>query len=203
MIRINLIPKKVSKKKMGLMQHVAFAGLAFLLAAGGIGYSWMSLNTKLSNINRQVAEAKAEKEKLKNVNQERQKYEKSIKKLKSQLDIIVQIKAGRFLPIRLFDELTKVLDAKTPIWLTKYTYGGGKGKKGAVIKMDGFSLSNPDLAAFVTKLEKTPYFQKLNLIVSQKSTKGKKKEEQRPYYKFSLTASPQMKDDPVAKKVTE
>ncbi len=179
MIRINLIPKKVSKKKMGLMQHIAFAGMAFLLVAGGIGYSWMSLNTKLSNVNRQVAEAKAEKEKLKNVNQERKKYEKSIKRLKSQLDIIKQIKTGRFLPIRLFDELTKVLDAKTPIWLTKYTYSEGKGKKGTVIKMDGYSLSNPDLAAFVTKLEATPFFRDLNLLVSQKDKKGKKKEEGR------------------------
>ena len=45
MIRINLIPKKVSKKKMGLMQHIAVAGLAVLVVVGGIGYSWMSLST--------------------------------------------------------------------------------------------------------------------------------------------------------------
>ena len=203
MIRINLIPKKVSKKKMGLMQHAALAGLAFLLVAGGIGYSWMSLNTKISTLNRQVAEATAEKEKLKNVNQERTKYEKSIARLKSQLDIIVQIKAGRFVPIRLFDELTKVLDSQTPIWLDKFTYSAG-GAKGGGINMSGFSLTNPHLAAFVTKMEKTPFFQDLNLIVSQKSRSvGTKDEPGREYYKFSLTASPQMKGDPVAKKVTE
>jgi type IV pilus assembly protein PilN len=203
MIRINLIPKKVSKKKMGLMQHIALAGLAFLLVAGGIGYSWMSLNTKISTLNRQVAEAKAEKEKLKNVNAERTKYEKSITKLKGQLDIIVQIKAGRFVPIRLFDELTKVLDAQTPIWLSRFSYNAGGGKSGG-IKMDGYSLSNPDLAAFVTKMEKTPFYKSLNLIISQKSkSKGTKEEAGREFYKFSLTASPQMEDDPVAKKVTE
>jgi type IV pilus assembly protein PilN len=200
MIRINLIPKKVSKKKMGLMQHIAVAGLAFLVVAGGIGYSWMSLNTKLSTLNRQVAEAEAEKEKLKNVNQERTRYEKSIKRLKSQLDIIKKIKAGRFLPIRLFDEITKVLDAKTPIWLAKFTFAAGKGK-GPAIRMDGFSLSNPDLAAFVTKTEKTPFYEQLNLIVSQKIKA--KKEDGREYYKFSLTAQPQVKDNPVAKKVAE
>lgn len=203
MIRINLIPKKVSKKKMGLMQHVAFAGLAFLLVVGGIGYSWMSLNTKISNLNRKVADAQAEKEKLKNVNAERNKYEKSISKLKSQLDIIVQIKAGRFIPIRLFDELTKVLDAQTPIWLSKFSYSTGGGKASG-IRMDGYSLSNPDLAAFVTKIENTPFFKSLNLIVSQKSkSKGTKEEEGREFYQFSLTASPQIKDDPVTKKVTE
>ena len=206
MIRINLIPKKVSKKKMGLMQHVAFAGIAFLLVAGGIGYAWMSLNSKLSTLNRQVAEAKAEKEKLKNVNKERNKFEKSITRLKSQIDIIDQIKAGRFVPIRLFDELTKVLDSQTPIWLDKFSYSAKRGKKGkgSGIGMSGFSLTNPHLAAFVTKMEKTPFFQDLNLIVSQKSrSAGTKDEAGREYYKFSLTASPQMKGDPVAKKVTE
>ena len=201
MIRINLIPKKVSKKKMGLMQHIAVAGLACLVVAGGIGYSWVSLNTKLSTLNFQVAEAEAEKEKLKNVNQERTKYEKSIKRLKSQLDIIKKIKAGRFLPIRLFDEITKVLDAKTPIWLSKFTFKAGKAK-GAGVKIDGFSLSNPDLASFVTKTEETPFYEQLNLIVSQK-IKSKKKDDAREYYKFSITAQPQVKDDPVAKKVTE
>jgi type IV pilus assembly protein PilN len=200
MIRINLIPKKVSKKKMGLMQHVAFAGLAFLLVAGGIGYFWMSLNTKLNTLNRQVTEAREEKEKLKNVNRERKKYEKSISKLKNQLDIIAKIKAGRFIPIRLFDELTKVLsakDPKVPIWLSKFDYGKGKG---AQVKMDGYSLSNPDLAAFVTKMEKTPFYKNLNLIFSQKSSK---KKEEREYYRFSLTANPQTTNDPVVKKVTE
>ena len=41
--------------------------------------------------------------------------------LKSKLDIITTIKAQRYLPIRLFDELTAVLDKDTPVWLTKFS----------------------------------------------------------------------------------
>ena len=192
MIRINLIPKKVSKKKMGLVQHLIFAGVAFLLVAGGIGYVWMGLNAKLTKARREVAVARQEKEKLKDVHNQKTKYETNINSLKSQLDVIAKIKEARFLPVRLLDDLTNVLDKKTPVWLESFNIG-----KANAVKMDGYSLSNPDLAAFVTKMEKTPFYKDVDLLYSEK-----KKQQDREIYRFSITANSQTTDDPVPSKAT-
>jgi type IV pilus assembly protein PilN len=184
MIRINLLPKKVSKKKMGLLQHLIFTAALFAVLLIGIGYFWVSLNGKVSDLRRQVTVAAAEKERLKDVNTQKNTYEKNIAKLKNKLDIITQIQEARFLPIRLFDEMTLVLDRDTPVWLNKLAMEKDR------ISIEGYSLSNPDLANFVTKLENTPFYKNVDLIYSEKVVKDK-----REIFQFSLEAMPQTEDD--------
>jgi type IV pilus assembly protein PilN len=186
MIRINLLPKKVSRKKIGLMQHLVLTGAALLLLLVGMGYYWMSLNARVTGLKRQVAAAEAEKQKLKDVNSQKAAYEQNIAKLKGKLDIIGQIKEARFMPVRLFDQLTLVLNRNTPVWLTSYSYSGDK------IVMEGYSLSNPDLAAFVTKMEKTPFYRNVELLFSEKTVI-----DEREVYRFSLNALTQTEDAPV------
>lgn len=192
MIRINLLPKKVSKKKLGVMQHLAAAGAVYLLTLVAIGYFWMSLNGTIEDLRRKVNIAQAEKESLKDVNRQKKNYETNIAKLRNKLDIITKIKEKRFVPIRLFDELTKVLDRSMPVWLTKYSYDKD------VVKMEGYSLSNPDLAAFVTKMEKTPFYEEVDLLFSEKV-----KKDERQIFHFSITAKAQTKDDSAPEKATE
>jgi type IV pilus assembly protein PilN len=192
MIRVNLLPKKVSKKKMGMVQHLVFTAVALALVAVGIGYFWVSLNGKIAELKKQVRVTKAEVEKLKDVNNEKNRYEASIAKLKSKLDIITTIKAQRYLPIRLFDELTAVLDKDTPVWLTKFSINGG------AVQMEGYSLSNKDLARFVTKLEKTPFFEQVDLLYSEKT-----KKDDREIFRFSINARAQTEDDVVAQAAAE
>jgi type IV pilus assembly protein PilN len=185
MIRINLLPKKVSKKKAGLMQHLVLTGAVFLFLVVGMGYYWMSLNARVAKLKGQVIAAEAEKQKLKDVNNQKAAYEQNIAKLKGKLDIIGQIKEARFMPIRLFDQLTLVLNRNTPVWLTSYSYSDNK------IVMEGYSLSNPDLAAFVTKMEKTPFYRDVELLFSEKTMK-----DEREVYRFSLNAQAQTEDAP-------
>jgi type IV pilus assembly protein PilN len=192
MIRVNLLPKKVSKRKMGMVQHLVFTAVALAVAVVCIGYFWVSLNGKIAELKKQVRVTKAEVEKLKDVNSEKNKYEASIAKLKSKLDIITTIKAQRYLPVRLFDELTAVLDRDTPVWLTKFSINSG------AIQMEGYSLSNKDLARFVTKLEKTPFFEKVDLLYSDKT-----KKDDREIFRFSINARAQTKGDVVAQTAAE
>lgn len=182
MIRINLIPKKVTKKKMGLVQNIAIAGGVYLLVFAVLGYLMVSLNGKISGLRTQLVEAQAEKERLKNVEVEKRKYEENIAKLKSQLDVIAQIKNNRLLPVRILDELTKVHNKDTPVWLTKYRYDG------KTVTMAGNSLSNPKLADYVTRLDETPFYRAVDLKFSEKKKQGT---ENRVLYNFSLTTKPQ------------
>jgi type IV pilus assembly protein PilN len=183
MIRINLLPKKGSRKKMGLVQHLVLTGMVFLVTIAALGYFTVSLNGKITDLKGQVADARAEREELKDVNKEKNKYEQNIASLKNQLDIITKIKARRFLPVRLFDELTKVLNKDLPVWLTKFSIADEK------IQVEGFSLSNRDLANFVTRLEKTPFFRSVDLLYSEKVNK-----DDREIYQFSLNALTETED---------
>ncbi len=180
MIRINLLPKKVSKKKAGLLQHLIVTGAALALVLVVIGYFWVNLNGRISDLRRQISVAEAEKEKLKDVNSQKKAYEENIAKLKNKLDIITQVKEGRYLPIRIFDDVTTVLDRDTPVWLTSFSYQGQQ------LTMDGFSLSNPHLASFVTELENTAFFQDVDLLFSEKVAK-----EDREIFRFQINAVPQ------------
>jgi hypothetical protein len=47
MIRINLLGKKVSKKKAGAIQHLAIGAAAVLLLLFGLGWVWVNQNGKL------------------------------------------------------------------------------------------------------------------------------------------------------------
>lgn len=188
MIRINLLPRKVSKKKKGLLQSLVLTVAALVLVLVGIGYFWAHLNGQIKDLKIQISKAQQEKEKLKDVNTQKAAYESNIAKLKDKLDIITQIQERRYMPIRLFDELTKVLDRDTPVWLLQFFFDDER------ITMDGYSLSNPDLAAFVTKLEKTPFYKNVELLYSTKE-----KKEDREIFRFSLTAVPQAEDDPASR----
>jgi len=192
MIRVNLLPKKVSKKKMGLVQHLVSTAVVLAVVLVGIGYLWVSLNGKIAELRKQVRVTKAEVEKLKDVENEKNRYEASIAKLKSKLDIISTIKAKRYLPVRLLDELTVVLDKDTPVWLTKFSINNGS------IQMEGYSLSNKDLARFVTKLEKTPFYKSVDLLYSDKTKKN-----DREIFRFSINARAQTEDDVVAQAAVE
>jgi Tfp pilus assembly protein PilN len=64
--------------------------------------------------------------------------------------------------------------------------------------MEGYSLSNKDLARFVTKLEKTPFFEKVDLLYSDKT-----KKDDREIFRFSINARAQTKGDVVAQSAAE
>ena len=78
------------------------------------------------------------------------------------------------------DGKDSVLDSQTPVWLVNFTYNSSG------ITMDGYSLTNPDLADFVKRLEKSPFYQEVDLAYSNKEKKG-----EREIFRFSLRAKPE------------
>lgn len=184
MIKINLLPRKVTRKKMTVIRHLVLGGVLILAVTAMIGYFWMLQSNKIDSLNSQVAQARSEKDSLKNVNQQKEQHEKDIEDLKHRIDVISQIEKGRTIPIHLMDEITKVLDDSLPIWLTSLNFTGQN------IMLDGYSFTNPDIANMVKQLEASPYLQNVDLIVSQKATiQG------REIFKFSISAGLEMPEE--------
>ncbi|HEY6001100.1 MAG TPA: PilN domain-containing protein [bacterium] len=163
MIRINLLARKVSKKKAGAIQHLAIGGAVLLLLVAALAWVWFDQAGKLAKLKSDIAAQEAEKVRLKNVNEEKAKFEKEKTELERKLAIITKLQKERVVPVHLLDELTKIIDIATPIWITNYAYTP------AGVTMDGYSLSHEALRPLVDGLEKSPYYKGVELLFSERT----------------------------------
>jgi type IV pilus assembly protein PilN len=163
MIRINLLAKKTSKKKAGAIQHLGIGVAAIVLLLVGLGWVWVDQNGKLATLQSRITRQQAEKERLKNVNEEKSRFEKEKAELERKLAIITRLQKERIVPVHLLDELTRVIDNAAPIWLTSYSFTPGG------ISFDGYSLSHEALRPLVESLEKSPYYKDVELLYSERN----------------------------------
>ena len=163
MIRINLLAKKVSKKKAGAIQHLAIGAGALVLLSAALAWVWIDQGGKLARLRSQIAAQEAEKLRLKNVNEEKASFEKEKGELERKLAIITKLQKERIVPVHLLDELTRVIDAATPIWITNYAFTPNG------VSFDGYSLSHEALRPMVDNLEKSPYYKDCELLFSERS----------------------------------
>ena len=183
MIKINLLAKKVSKKKVGAIQHLVVGAAALVILLVGLGWVWVDQSGKLAVLHAQIAKQTAEKDRLKNVNEEKTRFEADKAEIERKLAIITSLQKERIVPVHLLDELTKVLDATTPIWITSYAYTPGS------VSFDGYSLSNEALRPMVDNLEKSPYYKDVELLYSERSEL-----QGREIFRFSIKAGVQEPD---------
>jgi type IV pilus assembly protein PilN len=183
MIRINLLARKVSKKKAGAIQHLAIGAGALLLLAAALAWVWFDQAGRLARLKTQIAAQEAEKVRLKNVNEEKARFEKEKAELERKLAIITKLQKERIVPVHLLDELTRAIDVGTPIWLTSYAYTP------AGVTLDGYSLSHEALRPLVDSLEKSPFYRSVELIFSERSELGG-----REVFRFSIKAGVQQPD---------
>ena len=183
MIRVNLLAKKASKKKAGAIQHLVIGVGAMVILAVGLGWVWVDQSGKLATLRLQIAKQEAEKVRLKNVNEEKGRFEKEKGELERKLAIITKLQKERIVPVHLLDELTRVLDASTPVWITNYAYTSGG------ISLDGYSLSNEALRPMVDNLEKSAYYKNVELLFSERSELHG-----RQVFRFSIKAGVEQPD---------
>jgi len=183
MIRINLLAKKSSKKKAFAIQHLAIGAAAIVILAVGLGWIWVDQSGKLASLRTQIAKQEAEKERLKNVNEEKVRFEKEKGELERKLAIITKLQRERIVPVHLLDELTRVLDPSTPVWITNYAYTPGG------VSLDGYSLSHEALRPMVDNLEKSPYYKGVELLYSERAEL-----QGREVFRFSIKAGVEQPD---------
>jgi len=178
MIRINLLAKKTSKKTVGALQHLGFGIAAIVLLLVALAWVWINQNGKLASLQARIGTQQAEKLRLKNVNEEKARFEKEKAELERKLSIITKLQRERIVPVRLLDELTRAIDTTTPIWLTAYSYTASG------VSLDGFSLSHEALRPLVESLEKSPYYRNVELLFSERNDL-----QGREVFRFSIKAN--------------
>ena len=183
MIRVNLLAKKASKKKAGAIQHLMIGAAAVVLLALGLGWVWVDQSGTLATLRTQIAKQEAETVRLKNVNEEKVRFEKEKGELERKLAIITRLQRERIVPVHLLDEITRVMDAGTPVWITNYAFTPGG------VALDGYSLSNEALRPLVDNLEKSAYYKDVDLLFSERSDL-----QGRQVFRFSIKAGVEQPD---------
>jgi len=160
MIKINLLPFRVARKKENIRKQISIFLLAVLFTVAALSWYTQFINKQIVSI----------KEKTKQINYQVAKYKekvdrvvqikKDLKILKAKLLIISSLKKQKNKQLMLFDGMTDLI-IPTRMWLESFKTD----KNSVTIK--GIAFDNPTIADFMEKLEKSSLFSTVDLKTAQ------------------------------------
>ncbi len=176
MIRINLLPVRVSRKKAaGKQQVVLFA----VLVVGGYVGNFLWAQTRAADLKTRqakVAKTRDEIAQLDRIIGEVKNIKDQQAALREKLDILAELKAGRTGPVRVMDALATLTPKR--LWITKVD------EKGGAATITGQAVTIDDVSAFMSALKGNPHFGTIELAKTAATTAGKLE-----IVDFSLTAA--------------
>ena len=158
MIKINLLPKE-ARKRVGLGEQIFIIVLVLILNFVGIGFYWSYLNGVIEQKQADIARTQQRLDELKKVIDEINKFEAQRQALEQKLKVIEKLEKEQRLPVRLLDEVYITLE--DDLWLNSFT------QRGEDLSVKGSALSHPILSNYMRKLDDSPYFDQVRLIVAQ------------------------------------
>ncbi len=176
MIRINLLPVRVSKKKtVGKQQLLLFA---LVIVLGFIGnFLWAS--SRASELRAREAKVKSLKDEIAQLDRiigEVKNIKDQQAALREKLDILAQLKANRSGPVRVLDALASLMPKR--LWLTKME------EKAGAVTYTGAASTIDDVSEFMSALKQNPYFGTVEL---ERTTA--KVERGMDFVEFTMTAA--------------
>jgi type IV pilus assembly protein PilN len=155
MVRINLLPVRVSKKKEAGKQQLAI--FAAVLVAGLLA-NWAWAASRASDLKAREAKLARTRDdiaQLERIIGEVKNIKDAQQELQKKLDVLDKLKQGRTGPVRMLDELATVTPRQ--LWLTKLE------EKAGHVTFAGTAVSIDDVSEFMTRLKQSRYFTKVEL----------------------------------------
>jgi type IV pilus assembly protein PilN len=155
MVRINLLPVRVSKKKeAGRQQLVLFVLVAVVGIIGN--YFWNdSRASELAGREKKLAATKAEIAQLDRIIGEVKNIKDQQQQLRDKLGVLGQLKAGRAGPVKMLDELASLVPKR--LWLAKLE------EKGGTVTFAGSAATIDDVSEFMSALKGSRHFRNVEL----------------------------------------
>jgi type IV pilus assembly protein PilN len=164
MIRINLLPVRVSKKKeAGRQQLVLFALVVVLVIVGNAWWS-KSRGDDLTAREQKLRRTRDEIAQLERIIGEVKNIKAQQAALKEKIDVLEQLKAGRSGPVKLLDQLAQVVPPRLEIRKME--------EKGGQVTFEGSGGTIDDVSAFMSALKGTPYFTNVELKKTTAAARG-------------------------------
>ena len=168
MIRINLLPFRAARKTENIRRQVTLFALSVILVIISIAYMHIKLQAKIEMLSDNVDRTQKELEAKQLLAKEVDRIEKELEILKKKKQILVKLDRNRKAPVNLLDSMTQMV-IQDRMWFESLE------KKKANIKIIGYVLDNKTAADFMTRVEQSGKYGKVNLkLLKQKKQKKKK-----------------------------
>lgn len=165
MIRINLLPVRLAKKKESIRQQASVAGMSIVLLFIVLGVFYFSITKRIAELNasisveeKNIAQFDKEIGELKNVESEK-------KAILEKLNIVKQLEIDKRRHLKIFSDITAAMPEK--LWIDSLK------DSGQTVTLIGFAGADDIVADFMRQLEKTLVSWKVELEVINQVEKEK------------------------------
>jgi type IV pilus assembly protein PilN len=165
MIRINLLPVRVSKKKVAGKQQLVFFALAVVLVL--ICNFWWSRSraTDVATREERVKRTRTEIAQLEKIIGEVKDIKAQQAAVKDKLAVLEKLKAGRQGPVKMLDELATLIPKR--VWLRRLD------EKADAVILEGSAGTIEDVSTFLGALKHAQYFSAPELKKTTAKREGK------------------------------
>jgi type IV pilus assembly protein PilN len=154
-IRINLLPVRVSRKKIAGKNQLIFFGLALILALIGNFFWSASREGEMARREAQLKRTRDDIVQLERIIGEVKDIKAEQAALKEKLAILDKLKAARSGPVRMLDELATITPKKLELKKLE--------EKSGAVTFEGSAASIDDVSAFMSALRGSRYFSNVEL----------------------------------------
>lgn len=155
MIKINLLPYRVERKKELIIQQCIIGIVPLVLAVIIVSIFWISLSSDITATENDIQKVKQEIEQSKIKLKEIDDFKKNKEILTKKMDVINKLQKGKNGPVHVIDELTTSLPGS--LWLTAVK------QKGMGLEITGKALDNVAISNYMINLGKSAFFQSVDL----------------------------------------
>lgn len=160
MIRINLLPFRLARKRENIRRQISIFLLLVVLTAVGLYAFTLYMTNQIVAVQEKTKQVETQIAKYKERATRVSKIKKDLKILKDKLKVVASLKKQRDKQLILFDSMTQLI-VPTRMWIESLKTNPNT----VVIK--GIAFDNHTIADFMKKLEASPLFNKVDLKTAQ------------------------------------
>jgi type IV pilus assembly protein PilN len=159
MVRINLLPARVSKKKEAGKQQLILFALVLVLGVV-VNYLWAASRADaLASRKAAIARTRSEIAQLDRIIGEVKNIKEQQAELREKLDVLAQLKTARTGPVKMLDELATLTPKR--LWLRKLD------EKGGAVTLEGTAATIDDVSELMMALKGSTQFREVELKKTQ------------------------------------
>lgn len=159
MIKINLLPYRVSKKKETATQQLMIMGAILVISLVAIGTVYAVTLSKIRTAKEEITRSEEELATLKKKIGEIDNLKKLQAEVQKKLDILNQLRKAKTGPAVRLARLSDIVSER--MWLTRYA------ESDTSVSISGLAYSEELIADFMTKIQGSPEFTNVELQVSE------------------------------------
>jgi type IV pilus assembly protein PilN len=156
MIRINLLPVRVSKRQEAVKRELAIGAMGLSVMLLACGAVFIMIQAQVSDLKAVNVQLQQEIDNLKAIVARVDEVDKLKQDLRKKLDVIAQLKRSKHGPVHLLDELSNA----TPEKLTLT----GLREENRNLSITGMAVSNEVISQFLSNMEQSDWFDDVYLI---------------------------------------